>query len=42
MISGTFTLQADGRASLVEVVTFTSSGVTCTLTGKGIYTKFTP
>jgi hypothetical protein len=42
MISGSFTLQADGRASLVEVVTFTSSGITCTLTGKGLYTKFVP
>jgi hypothetical protein len=42
MISGTFTLQADGNAALVEVVSFTTSGVTCTLTGKGIYTKFVP
>ncbi|HVW27552.1 MAG TPA: hypothetical protein VHC69_19440 [Polyangiaceae bacterium] len=42
VISGSFAIQTDGDGSLVEIVTFTTSGVTCTLTGKGVYTKFTP
>jgi hypothetical protein len=39
VISGSFSIGSDGKGSLVEVVTVGNSGTSCTLTGRGTYTK---
>jgi hypothetical protein len=39
VISGTFAIQTDGSARLLETATLSSSGVVCTLDASGTFTK---
>jgi hypothetical protein len=42
LVGGTFTIAANGTATLDEKVTFSSGGVSCDSTATGSFTKYVP